>query len=101
MSVKCLTYEFVSRVLFTYITHLASLFCSQAVHLMDREARAEAASGSVHVRYRVDCLLKAISACHKCDLDAAQVRKPLDVAVAVAPRRGLLLFIGLVDVSTG
>lgn len=43
---------------------------------MDREARAEAGGGrgSVHVRYRVDCLLKAISACHKCDLDSAQVR---------------------------
>ncbi|CAN0131010.1 unnamed protein product, partial [Ectocarpus fasciculatus] len=44
----------------------------KAVHLMDREARVEAGSG-VHVRHRVECLLKAISACHKCDLDSAQV----------------------------
>ncbi len=50
---------------------------AQAVHLMDREAHAEVAGsdGGVHVRYRVDCLLKAISACHKCDLDSAQVRQ--------------------------
>lgn len=46
----------------------------QAVYLMDREARVEAKTGDgVDVRHRVDCLLKAISACHKCDLDAAQV----------------------------
>lgn len=50
--------------------------CVQAVHLMDREAHAEAGSnGGAPVRYRVDCLLKAISACHKCDLDSAQVRQ--------------------------
>ncbi|CAN0238023.1 unnamed protein product, partial [Scytosiphon promiscuus] len=46
----------------------------KAVYLMDREARVEAKmGGSVDVRHRVDCLLKAISACHKCDLDSAQV----------------------------
>eukprot|EP00752_Nemacystus_decipiens_P013044 g11539.t1 len=51
----------------------------KAVHLMDREARAEGGGGGggrVHVRYRVDCLLKAISACHKCDLDSAQMVAP-------------------------
>ncbi|CAN0060796.1 unnamed protein product, partial [Ectocarpus fasciculatus] len=47
----------------------------KAVHLMDREARVEAGSG-VHVRHRVECLLKAISACHKCDLDSAQMVAP-------------------------
>ncbi|CAN0096856.1 unnamed protein product [Ectocarpus sp. 6 AP-2014] len=47
----------------------------KAVHLMDCEARVEARSG-VHVRRRVECLLKAISACHKCDLDSAQMVAP-------------------------
>ncbi|CAM9519333.1 unnamed protein product, partial [Ectocarpus sp. 12 AP-2014] len=47
----------------------------KAVHLMDREARVEARSG-MHVRHRVECLLKAISACHKCDLDSAQMVAP-------------------------
>lgn len=44
---------------------------------MDRETRVEAGSG-VHVRHRVECLLKAISACHKCDLDSAQVSRKVE-----------------------
>lgn len=59
----------------------------QAVYLMDREARVEAGKG-VHVRHRVECLLKAISACHKCDLDSSQARMvlvTLDFFLAFSP----------------
>lgn len=40
---------------------------------MEREARVDR-GGGMHVTDRVDCLVKAISACHKCDLDSTQVR---------------------------
>lgn len=53
---------------------LLPVFPYQAVYLMDREAHVEAHRG-VHVRDRVGCLLKAISACYKCDLDASQVKE--------------------------
>lgn len=51
---------------------------------MDREARVETRSG-VHVRHRVECLLKAISACHKCDLDSAQVCNNSETGGAFPP----------------
>lgn len=47
----------------------------KAVYVMATEAHAEQGS-NMHIRDRVDCLVKAISACHKCDLDSAQMVMP-------------------------
>ena len=40
---------------------------------MDMEAQADPRQG-VGVRHRLECLVKAISVCHKCDLESGPVR---------------------------
>lgn len=40
---------------------------------MDLKARGNP-TPEMRVSYRIDCLVKAISVCHKCDLESAQVR---------------------------
>lgn len=52
---------------------------NQAVYLMEAEAHA-GRGREMHIRDRVECLVKAISACHKCDLDSSQVRAPFSCA---------------------
>ena len=41
---------------------------------MSAEALAKAQKDT-SIRHRLECLAKAISACHKCDLKSAQVRQ--------------------------
>ena len=41
---------------------------------MSAEAWADAQKDT-SIRHRLECLAKAISACHKCDLESAQVRQ--------------------------